>query len=103
MSYSLAYDVIHDLGIERSVPIFKVLTVYPPDKKLLDFVKTTGKVLVLEETDQVIEAMLGDRKKVLGRANGYVPGAGEITYDIVRDVIARIVTELGIADIGFIS
>ena len=101
MSYSLAYDVIHDLGIEHSVPIFKVLTVYPPDKKLLDFVKTVEKVLVLEETDQVIEAMLGDREKVLGRANGYVPGAGEITYDIVRDVIAHIVTELGIANIGF--
>jgi indolepyruvate ferredoxin oxidoreductase alpha subunit len=101
MSYSLAYDVIHDLGLEHSVPIFKVLTVYPPDKKLINFVKTVGKVLVLEETDQVIEAMLGDRKKVLGRANGYVPGAGEITYDVVREVIARIVTELGITvDIG---
>jgi indolepyruvate ferredoxin oxidoreductase, alpha subunit len=101
MSYSLAYDVIHDLGIAHSVPIFKVLTVYPPAKKLLDFVKTVGKVLVLEETDQIIEAMLGDREKVLGRANGYVPGAGEITYDIVRDIIAQIVTELGITDIGF--
>jgi indolepyruvate ferredoxin oxidoreductase alpha subunit len=101
MSYSLAYDVIHDLGIEHFVPIFKVLTVYPQDKKLLDFVKTVAKVLVLEETDQVIETMLGDREKVLGRANGHVPGAGEITYDIVRDVIAHIVTELGIANIGF--
>jgi indolepyruvate ferredoxin oxidoreductase alpha subunit len=101
MSFSLAYDVIHDLDIEHFVPIFKVLTVYPQDKKLLDFVKTVAKVLVLEETDQVIETMLGDRRKVLGRAGGHVPGAGEITYDIVRDVIARIVTELGIADIGF--
>jgi indolepyruvate ferredoxin oxidoreductase alpha subunit len=101
MSYSLAYDVIHDLGIEHSVPIFKVLTVYPSDKKLLDFVKTIEKVLVLEETDQIIEAILGNRGKVLGRANGYVPGAGEITYDVVRDVIAHLVTELGIADIGF--
>jgi indolepyruvate ferredoxin oxidoreductase, alpha subunit len=101
MSYSLAYDVIHDLGVELTVPIFKVLTVYPPDKKLLDFVKSMGKVLVLEETDQAIEAILGDREKVLGRANGHVPGAGEITYDIVRDVITRIVTELGIANISF--
>lgn len=101
MSYSLAYDVLHGLGIERFVPIFKVLTVYPPDKKLLDFIKTVEKVLVLEETDQVIEAMLGDRAKVLGRVNGYVPGAGEVTYDVVRDVIARIATELNIDIIGF--
>jgi indolepyruvate ferredoxin oxidoreductase, alpha subunit len=101
MSYSLAHDVLCDLKIEHSVPIFKVLTVHPPDRKLLDFVKSVGKVLILEETDQVIEAVLGDRKKVLGRANGYVPGAGEITYDIVRDVIAHIVTELGIASIAF--
>jgi indolepyruvate ferredoxin oxidoreductase alpha subunit len=101
MSYSLAYDVIHDLGIEHFIPIFKVLTVYSQDKKLLDFVKTVAKALVLEETDQVIETMLGDREKVLGRANGHVPGAGEITYDIVRDIIAHIVTVLGITDIGF--
>jgi indolepyruvate ferredoxin oxidoreductase, alpha subunit len=101
MSYSLAYDVIRDLGIEHSIPVFKVLTVYPPDKKLLDFTKTVEKVLVVEETDQVIEAMLGDRRKVLGRANGYVPAAGEITYDIVRDVIVHIVTELGVGHISF--
>ncbi len=62
---------------------------------MFDFVKTVRRVLVLEETDQVLEAMLGDRSKVLGRANGYVPGAGEITYDVVRDVIARIVNEEG--------
>ena len=55
----------------------------PLDKKLFDFVKTVEKVLVLEETDQVIEAMLGDREKVLGRASGHVPGAGEITYCIL--------------------
>ncbi len=76
MSYSLAYDVIRDLGISHSVPIFKVLTVYPPDKRLINFVKTAGKVLVLEETDQVIEAMLGDRKKVLGRATDMYPEQG---------------------------
>ena len=101
MSYSLTYDVIHDLGIEHSVPIFKVLTVYPLDKKLFDFVKTVEKVLVLEEMDQVIEAMLGDRGKVLGRANGFVPRAGEITYDVVHDIIAHIVTELGIGNVSF--
>lgn len=101
MSYSLAYDVIRDLGIETSVPVFKVLTVYPPDKKLFDFVKNMKKVLVLEETDQVIEAMLGNREKVLGRSNGYVPGAGEITYDIVRDIIAGITAESGMKSIVF--
>jgi indolepyruvate ferredoxin oxidoreductase, alpha subunit len=96
MSYSLVYDVIHDLGIEQSVPIYKVLTVYPPDKKLINFVKTMRKVLVFEETDQVIEMLLGDRARVLGRANGCVPGTGEITHDVARSVIARTATEMGI-------
>ena len=53
------------------------------------------KVLVLEETDQVVESLLGQRNKILGRANGYVPGEGEITYDIVRGIVGRIMTEMG--------
>lgn len=101
MSYSLAYDVIQDLGVERHVSLYKTVRVFPVEKGLFDFVKTTRKVLVLEETDRVIEAMLGERSKVLGRANGYVPGAGEITYDIVRNIIARVISEEGIGDVRF--
>jgi len=103
MSYSLAYDVIRDFGVEQHVSLYKVVRVFPLDKKVFDFVKAVKKILVLEETDQVIEAMLGDRPKVLGRANGYVPGVGEITYDIVRDIVARIVSEEGIGDVRFFS
>ncbi len=102
MSYSLAYDVIRNLGVERHVSLYKIIKVFPLEKKVFDFVKSVRRVLVLEETDQVLEAMLGDRSKVLGRANGYVPGAGEITYDVVRDVIARIVNEEGIVDVRFV-
>ncbi len=101
MSYSLAYDVIRDLGVEQHVLLYKTVRVFPVEKGLFDFVKTLGKVLVLEETDRVIEAILGERSKVLGRANGYVPGAGEITYDVVRNIIARIISEEGIGDVRF--
>ncbi len=101
MSYSLVYDVIQDLNLEQYVTIFKVLRVFPVEKSLIDFVKSMEKVLVLEETDQVVESLLGQRDKILGRANGYVPGEGEITYDIVRGIIGRIMTELGIGNNDF--
>ena len=96
MSYSLAYDVVQNLNLSQYIRIFKVLKVFPIDEKLADFVKSVEKILVLEEPDQAIESLLGLGSNIMGRANGYVPGEGELTYDIVRSIIGRIVTELGI-------
>lgn len=102
MSYSLVYDVVQDLNVAQFVTIFKVLKVFPIEQNLIYFVKSMKKVLVLEEPDLVVELLLGQGDKILGRANGYVPGEGEVTYDIIRDVIGRIMAELGIGNKEFI-
>lgn len=96
MSYSLVYDVIQNLNLEQYITIYKVLRVFPVDEKLADFVKNMKKILVLEEPGQTIESLLGINGKIMGRANGYVPGEGELTYDIVRSIVGQIMTELGI-------
>ncbi|HOE18501.1 MAG TPA: thiamine pyrophosphate-dependent enzyme [Syntrophorhabdaceae bacterium] len=117
MSCSIVADVLSELGLAEAVPLYKVLQLSavrsedrgsriedreagsPPDASLLapralrSFFDSVDKVLVLEETDMVIEAIIGDSKKTFGRRNGYVPAAGELTYDVIRDVIARVANE----------
>ena len=72
------------------------------DPSLIDFTGRMDKVLVLEETDWVLEALLDSGDKVLGRRNGYVPDAGELTYDVVRSVVERIIEEMKIGGKVFV-
>jgi indolepyruvate ferredoxin oxidoreductase, alpha subunit len=96
MSSSLAFDVLTGLRVEEDVSLYKVIRVIPKDPGMADFVKASEKILVIEETDAVLEAMIGGGNKILGRRNGYVPSEGELTYDVVRNVIERALAEMGI-------
>jgi indolepyruvate ferredoxin oxidoreductase, alpha subunit len=93
MSSSIAADVIRELGVEDHLSLFKVLQIHPLDTAVLEFVRTMDQVLVLEETDQVLEALIGSTVPVLGRERGYVPDAGELSYDVVRNVVGKILVE----------
>jgi len=95
MSYSLVHDVIEELGAANDVSVYKVLRVYPFSEDLSEFVEAMDKVLVIEETDMVIEALIGNRRKVMGRADGTVPSSGEVTYDIVRDILSGLLQASG--------
>lgn len=102
MSYSLVYDVIEELGAREFVSLYKVLRVYPVDGGLTDFVNSVERILVVEETDKVIEALIGDRKKVMGRGDLTIPSSGEITYEIVRNVISKLLKEMGAIETVFV-
>lgn len=95
MSYSLVYDVIEELGATDIVALYKVLKVYPYADELRDFVNSMDTILVVEETDRVIESLIGNVKKVKGRGDGTVPSSGEITYDIVRSMLTTLLHEYG--------
>ena len=101
MSFSIAVDVIFELNLTRLIPIYKVIKVNPVDPEMYDFVDNIDRVLVLEETDSVLEAMIHRGDKVFGRRNGYVPNAGELTYDIIRGIIEQIVEETGMEGRAF--
>ncbi len=126
MSYSIAMDVLSELGLADTVPVYKVVQLsalsdqpsassieHPassiglspsrvPPHALRSFIDSVDKALVLEETDAVIEALIGDAKKIFGRRNGYVPGAGELTYDVVRGIIMRVANETKTAKMQFV-
>jgi indolepyruvate ferredoxin oxidoreductase alpha subunit len=113
MSYSIVSDVISELDLETLVPVYKVIKIprgkdpapgreskdrekQNENQELNKFINNMDRILVIEETDSVLEALLDDGSKVYGRLNGYIPDAGELTYDIVRDVIERITGDLEI-------
>ncbi|MCX8023334.1 MAG: thiamine pyrophosphate-dependent enzyme [Syntrophorhabdaceae bacterium] len=99
MSYSIARDVIKGLGLEKRIPIYKVTKipgVKSTDPNLTDFVNGYKRVLVLEETDSVIEAILKDGGKISGRRDGVIPREGEITYDVARYAIEGLAKRYGL-------
>ncbi len=96
MPFSLASDLLDDLHVGGEVSLYKVTQVVPLAPDVEAFAATMENVLVLEETDQVMEALLRGKVPLYGRGNGYVPGAGELTYDVVRDVLGAVLEDLHI-------
>ncbi|NNG01326.1 MAG: indolepyruvate ferredoxin oxidoreductase subunit alpha [Desulfobacteraceae bacterium] len=94
------YSVVADLFNEDArtdIPVLKIGTPYPFPQKLADeFTGACEKVLVIEETDTVIEYLLQDRKKVLGRLSGNIPSQGELTPEVVFSCINNAAEAAGI-------
>ncbi|MFH1241472.1 MAG: indolepyruvate ferredoxin oxidoreductase subunit alpha [Pseudomonadota bacterium] len=92
------YAVVRDIFSEkdrRDIPVLKLGTPYPfPEGLALEFMSRCKKVLVIEETDTVIEYFLRDRKKVLGRLSGHVQAEGELVPEVVYGLINTVLKEL---------
>ncbi len=96
MSYNVVMDVLDELGMEKAVSLFKVAQIFPLRADLFAFVRSMEHVVVLEETDEVLEAVIGDRSKVFGRSSGDVPRQGELTYDVIRSVVQAVAQKAGV-------
>ncbi len=100
ISSGVPYSVVRDILSEErreDIPILKIGTPYPfPERLAGDFMSACEKVLVLEETDTVIEYFLRDRKRVLGRLSGDVPAEGELVPDVIYEVINGVLRESGL-------
>jgi len=87
VAYAHAFDIMNDMGLIGKVDLYQVRMPYPLNKTFIgDVLSRYEKVLVLEETDAVIELQLGDRR-IKGRASGHVPRQGELTPDVVEDIL----------------
>jgi len=58
------------------------------------------KVLVLEETDTVIEYMLRDKRKTLGRLSGHVPMEGELVPEKIEGVLNKALSDCGLSPLS---
>lgn len=86
---SVIKDMFEELG-RQDIPILKLGAPYPfPENLAGQFMDACEKVLVVEETDTVIEYMLRDRHKTLGRLTGHVPMEGELVPEKIEGVLNK--------------
>ncbi len=94
VAFHTAQSVLAQMGL--GVPILKIGTPYPLPRRLVSrFVARFDTVLVLEEPDACIELQLPRRDGVAGRLDGTVASAGELTSEVVYDVVARVLGSTG--------
>lgn len=95
--YTTARELLTEFGVD--VPMLKIGTVYPLPRKLVnDFVERCERIVVLEEPDAAIELQIPDRRNVMGRLDGTIPNAGELSPDVLYPVLARILADVKLVD-----
>ena len=91
VAYAYIMDVLNAFGKWDDACVYKVDMPYPMDPSSLQAIAGSHeKVLVIEETEPVIEMQFPNRENVSGRLDGTVPNAGELTPDIVMKVLDAI-------------
>ena len=94
VSYAVVRDILADED-RRDIPVLKMCAPHPfPEGLAEEFMSACEKVLVIEETDTVIEYFLRDSEKVLGRFSGHVPSEGELVPEVVYGLINKTLEEL---------
>ena len=98
------YAVVQDIFKEEArldIPVLKLGAPYPFPRDLAgEFLNACDRVLVIEETDTLIEYLLRDKEKVLGRLSGHVPSEGELVPRSVFSIINRVLNELQLSPLG---
>ena len=81
----------------KDLPFLKIGTPYPfPEALAEEFTLACEKVLVIEETDTLIEYLLRDKDKVLGRLSGHVPLEGELVPKVIHKLISKVLEEMNL-------
>ena len=94
--FAVIRDILEEEG-RTDIPVLKVGTPYPFPQNLADaFTSACQKVLVLEETDALMEYLLRDKSKVLGRLSGHVPLEGELVPEVIYERVNRVLDQLGL-------
>jgi len=98
--YTAVRELLAETGLDEQTSLLKIGTPHPLPLRLAgDFIDQHEWTLVLEEPDAAIELQLPDRGQVMGRLDGTVPSAGELTPEIVYRVLADVLAGLEIADL----
>lgn len=92
-SGSVSAHVMEIVGSDSSfaeLSVYKLGMPYPANPKALqELVDSKTRTLVIEETYPVLELQLKNRTNVWGRISGHVPQQGELTPEIVEEIIKR--------------
>ena len=67
IGYAMARDILPDLGLQEEIPVLKIGTPFPlPTGMVEAFIGKCDHVLILEETEPVIELQIRDKSKIRG-------------------------------------
>ena len=87
VAWAHTWDCLAELGLLGKIDLYQVLMPYPLSPDFIAQVNATYEnILVLEETYPVIELQLANRR-IQGRRNGAVPNYGELTPDVIREIL----------------
>ncbi|OGP68107.1 MAG: hypothetical protein A2169_12160 [Deltaproteobacteria bacterium RBG_13_47_9] len=97
IGYAIARDILAELGIQKDIPILKIGTPFPfPAKAVEAFIRKCVHVLILEETEPVIELQIRDKLKIYGRLDGMIPNEGEMLPEVITQVISDLCKKFSI-------
>ena len=89
VAFAHASELLDTLGPEGRIDLYQVRLAYPLHQPFIEEIrKRYENVLVLEETDAVIEMQLGPGA-VNGRGSGDVPRQGELTPDVIEEILRK--------------
>ncbi|SEQ11514.1 indolepyruvate ferredoxin oxidoreductase alpha subunit [Treponema bryantii] len=102
ISYCYLMEALSILGI-KDIPVLKIGNPYPFPKPLAEeFLKSHEQIVVFEELDPVIEENLikiaGYARvncQIRGKLDGTVPEAGELSVEIISEIIKNLLNDKG--------
>ena len=97
IGYAIVRDALDDLRLQEHIPVLKIGTPYPLPAKLVEaFIGKCDHILILEETEPVIELQIRDRSKIRGRLDKTLPNEGEMLLDTVTRIVSDLCREFSI-------
>lgn len=89
VSFAHAREILDALGPEGRPDLYQVRLAFPLHGPFVREIRERyGNILVLEETDSVIEMQLAD-SRIIGRSSGDIPRQGELTPDVIEEVLRK--------------
>jgi len=97
IGYAIARDILLEKGLQKEIPLLKIGSPFPFPAEIVEaFLQKCDHVLILEETEPVIELQIRDKSKVIGRLDGPIPNEGEMLPETITQVITDLCRKLSI-------
>ena len=84
------YDLLKEMKLENQIALYQVKMPYPLNAKdILEKINPHKDILVIEETDPVMEMQLAQRDRIKGRMDNSIPPQGELIPDVLEECIRK--------------